>query len=114
VVAVPPCGLLAGLASEALALGRGEDAERILLTHLNQLLEDVGAGNEPSSEISERAAEYAVKLATATGKGPWVDYVFDLYSKLRRPCAVRIVDELHVAMRKVKQVNLGALRDYVA
>jgi hypothetical protein len=110
----PAFGLLGGLADKAIALGHGEDAERILSSHMFQLVEEARHGKDPGADTCERAARYAVKLATVTGKGRWVDYVFELYSGLRRPCPADIVDELYEVLRKVKQVNVALLRSYIA
>jgi hypothetical protein len=78
-----------------------------------QLLEDVRDGQEPDQDTTERAARYAVKLANVTNRGRWVDYVFDLYAALRRPCSADIIDELYTVLRKVKQPTVGALRNYL-
>ncbi len=109
----PAFGLLGGLADKAIALGHGDEAERILSIHLLQLVEDAREGQEPDSDTTERAARYAVKLATITGRGRWVDYVFDLHAALRRPCSVEVIDDLYTVLRKVKQPSVGALRSYL-
>lgn len=109
----PAFGLLGGLADKALALGHGDDAERILSVHMQQLLEDAQHGHDPGPETAERAASYAVKLAAVTGRGRWVDYVFELYGTLRKLCPIAVVDELYSVLRKVKQVNLSVLREYL-
>jgi hypothetical protein len=79
-----------------------------------QVLEDARAGRDPGPDVCETAARYAVKLAGVTGKGRWVDYVFELYAAVRRPCATEIVDELYEVLRRVKQVSMSALRAYVS
>jgi hypothetical protein len=109
----PAFGLLGALADKAIALGHGDDAERILNTHMLQVLEDARRGHDPGADVCEKAARYAVKLAGVTAKGRWVDYVFELYAAVRRPCATEIVDELYEVLRRVKQVSLGSLRTYV-
>jgi hypothetical protein len=79
--------LLGGVAEKILALGRGEEAERILSAPLVGLLGELKAGRraQSGSDIIEKAGRYAVKLAEATNKGRWVDYVIDLYAVARRP-----------------------------
>ena len=106
-------GLLGILADKALAMGRGEEAEKLLFEQLDQLLVDAQRGVTVSSETAERASEYALKLAIATTNGRWVDYIFRLHSALGRMCAGSIVDELYTVLRRVKAVNLTAIRDYV-
>jgi hypothetical protein len=105
-------GLLGILADKALAMGRGDEAEKLLSEPLEQLLVDAQRG-VVSSETLERASEYALKLALATTNGRWVDYIFRLHAAVGRTCAGSIVDELYTVLRKVKAVNLTVLRDYL-
>jgi pSer/pThr/pTyr-binding forkhead associated (FHA) protein len=106
-------GLLGGLADKALAMGRGPEAERILVTHLQNVLSDARDGKAPAGQTTEQAARYAVKLAGATAKGQWVNYVFDLYTALRQSCPAEVVDELYGVVRKVDGVNVKTLRAYL-
>jgi pSer/pThr/pTyr-binding forkhead associated (FHA) protein len=106
--------LLGSVADKALAMGRAEEAERILQTLLLDVLAKVKGGNLPDSDAIEQAARYAVRLAEATTSGRWVDYVFELYGALSRPIPAPVVDELYTVVRKVKTVDLGTLRAYVA
>jgi len=106
-------GLLGILADKALAMGRGEEAEKLLFEQLDQLLVDAQRGVTVASETLERASEYALKLALATTNGRWVDYIFRLHAAVGRMCAGPVVDELYTVLRKVKAVNLTVLRDYL-
>lgn len=104
--------LLYGVADKVLALGRGDEAEKVLATALGNLLNEAHAGTvNPRSPA--RAAEYAVRLADATGRPRWVDYAFDLYNALRRPLPADVVDQLYEVLRNVSGVNRGALHAYV-
>ena len=104
--------LLGSLADKALALGRGEEAERILGTRLEQLLVDAGRA-PPPPELVERAALFALRLAATTGRARWFDYVIQLYSDAGRACPVTVVDELYSVLPRVGQVDLAALRAYI-
>jgi pSer/pThr/pTyr-binding forkhead associated (FHA) protein len=106
--------LLGGVADKVLALGRGEEAERILGAYLANLLEQTKSGGKAASRTTDRAAYFAVKLASVMSKGSWVDYAFSLFTALRRPLPGPVVDELYEVLRKVSGVNLGAVREYVA
>jgi hypothetical protein len=106
-------GLLGGLADKALAMGRGEEAERILSVHMTNILEDARSGRQIASETVKIASLYAVKLGSATGKGRWIDYVFDLYFIVGQPCPAEVIDELYAGARKVKGVDVARLRAYV-
>ncbi len=106
-------GLLGALADKALAMGRGEEAERILSGHLGNVLSDVQGGRKITPDTSRQAATYALRLAAATEKGRWVDYVLDLYAALAVPCPAEVVDELYAVARKVKGADVSRLRAYV-
>ncbi|HEV8550261.1 MAG TPA: FHA domain-containing protein, partial [Polyangiaceae bacterium] len=71
--------LLAGVVDKALALGRGEEAERVIAMHLNATLADATHGRAVTNDIARSAAGYAVKLAGATGKPSWIDHAVKLY-----------------------------------
>jgi pSer/pThr/pTyr-binding forkhead associated (FHA) protein len=110
---VPTFGLLGILADKAFALGRAEEAERLLTELLDQVIGDLEAGREVKPELFERSTEYAMKLATATSGARWVEYIFRAFTSVRRPCPAGIVDELYTLVRRVDRVNLGALRTYI-
>jgi pSer/pThr/pTyr-binding forkhead associated (FHA) protein len=110
---VPTFGLLGILADKALALGKPDEAERLLTELLEQVLGDLEAGREVKHDLFERSTEYAMKLASATGSGRWVEYIFRAYGSVRRPCPVTIVDELYSLVRRIERVNIGALRTYI-
>ncbi|HEX4335962.1 MAG TPA: FHA domain-containing protein [Polyangiaceae bacterium] len=106
-------GLLGGLAEKALAMGRGEEAERILSVHMTNILDDAKSGRNIAPDTAKIAALYAVKLGSATGKSRWIDYVFDLYSIGAQPCPAEVIDELYAGARKVKGIDVARLRSYV-
>jgi pSer/pThr/pTyr-binding forkhead associated (FHA) protein len=106
-------GLLGILADKALVMGRGEEAEKLLLEQLDQLLVDAQRGVNVTPETLERASDYALKLGVATGNGRWVDYIFRIHAAVGRTCPGPVVDELYTVLRKVKAVNLTVLRDYL-
>ena len=105
--------LLGGVAEKALALGRADEAERLLSTLLDHVLRSVQSGIEIEPPLVERAGHFGARLAATTLKARWVDYVIELHTAVRRPCAGPTIDELHGALRKVKDVNLPQLRGYV-
>ncbi|MCA9597780.1 MAG: FHA domain-containing protein [Myxococcales bacterium] len=103
--------VIGGLADKALALGRGAEAERILDTLLKDVLDDVREGHGTTS--GPQAAAYAVRLAQATNKGAWVNYVLELYQRLGEPLPADVVDELYRVMRRVQGVDVALLRSYL-
>jgi len=105
--------LLGGVADKVLALGRGDDAEKVLASTLTNILTEVNRGNSAPAQVTERAAHYALRIAEVTGKGRWADYAVELYAALRRPLPATHVDALYALLRKVDSVNLTTLRAYL-
>lgn len=106
--------LLGGVAEKALAMGRADEAERLLASPLADVVEASRAGKRLSPWLVDMAARFAAKLATATAKGAWADYVIELYDAQVRPCPAPVIDELYNAFRKVNAIDLARLRGYVA
>lgn len=106
--------MLGALADKALALGRGEEAERILSTRLGQLLTDAKGAVPPPADVCERAALLSLRLAATTGRARWFDHVIELYATLGCACPVAVVDELYAVLSRVGQVDLARLRAYTA
>jgi predicted component of type VI protein secretion system len=105
--------LLGSVADKALAMGRADEAERLLASPLADVVEASRAGKRLSPQLVDIAARFAAKLATATTKGAWADYVIELYDAQGRPCPAPVVDELYSAFRKVNAIDLARLRAYL-
>jgi predicted component of type VI protein secretion system len=106
--------LLGGVAEKALAMGRAVEAERLLASPLADVIEASRSGRKLPTGLVDQAAKFSSKLATATGKGAWADYVIELYAAQGRPCPAPVIDELYIAMRKVAAVDVTRLREYLA
>jgi predicted component of type VI protein secretion system len=105
--------LLGSVAEKALAMGRADEAERLLASPLADVVEASRAGKRLSPWLVDMAAKFAAKLATATAKGAWADYVIELYDAQVRPCPAQVVDELYSAFRRVNAIDLARLRSYL-
>jgi hypothetical protein len=105
--------LLCGVADKVLALGRGDEAEKLLGTALTNMLKSAQGGSVLAPASAARAASYAVRIADATGRGRWVDYCFELYSSQARPLPGDVVDQLYVVLRKVSGVAISGFRAYL-
>jgi hypothetical protein len=105
--------MLAGVVDKVLALGRGDEAERVLGHFLRGLLQAVRIGQPMDAEQSERAASYAIRIAEATRKGSWVDYVFELYAAGGQPLPGPLVERLYTTLRTVPGVSMTTYRRYV-
>jgi predicted component of type VI protein secretion system len=106
--------LLGGVADKALAMGRAEEAERILQALLLDVLTKAREGQRLEPPVAEASARYAARVAGATSKGSWVDYVFELYRLQRRLLPAPVVDELYTVVRKVKSIDLPGIRTYLS
>jgi hypothetical protein len=78
------------------------------------LLDSARAGAAISPKTADKAAVYAVKLATVTTKSGWVDYAVTLFLLVKRPLPAAVVDELYGVLRRVPGINLSSFREYVA
>ena len=106
--------LLGSVAEKVLALGRGDEAERIMSSYLRNLLKTALINGEVDPVVAEKAAAYAVRMADATGKGTWVDYAFELYGIVKRPLPAPIVDHLYASLRKVSEPSIRVFREYLS
>jgi pSer/pThr/pTyr-binding forkhead associated (FHA) protein len=104
--------LLSGLVDKALRLGRGSEAEQLLSGTLAEVASDAQAGRV-SLDLAEKAARYALLLASATKKAGWIDYIVNVYSSLNRPLPLDIVDELHGLLRRIPGVSRSGFERYV-
>ena len=109
-----PFRLLAGIAEKALALGRPEDAERILSAQLQDLLQRAQAAPGRTLPSADEAVGYALRLAELTAKPRWVDWVFQLHTATGALLHAETIDTLYALVRKVKHPGSRALTEYVA
>ncbi len=105
--------LLCGVADKVLALGRGDEAEKLLGTALQNLLKQAQAGAPLAPATAARAAIYAVRVADATTRARWIDFCFELYAAQARPLPSDVVDQLYVVLRKVNGVAVSGFRAYL-
>ncbi len=108
--------LIGAVADKALALGRPEEAERLLRRPLEALLErvrsDPDAPELKSGSLVARAADLALRLAETTRRSDWIHYLFDLYGARREPLPSATIDRLYDDVRHVR-IELRRLRAYV-
>jgi pSer/pThr/pTyr-binding forkhead associated (FHA) protein len=106
--------LLGGVADKALAMKRGEEAERVLGPFLSNLVEGTRDGHLPDPKVADQAVAYAVKIAAVTGKARWIDYAIELFTLLQRPLPAEVVDQLYSLVRSVRGVSVNGVKLYVA
>jgi hypothetical protein len=106
--------LLSEVSEKALAFGRADEAERLLTGPLAEIIEACRSGQTLAPTLVDSVARLAAKLASATGNGKWLDYVFELYRAQQRPCPALVIDELNGAIRRVNAIDVAALRAYLS
>jgi len=104
--------LLSGVVDKALAMGRVDEAERILSNLLAETLTGLQTGKRDASTLPD-AAKYALTLAAQTGKASWIDWVFSAYHAAHKMLPASTVDELYNLVRKTKFAMTPALRAYL-
>jgi hypothetical protein len=103
---------LASLADKNLALGRPEEAERILTAPFGELLKAMKQGALVDATVLGRFATYAIKLATELQKATWVEWIFDTYGLAKLILPAPIIDELFHVAPKLKHLGKHAILDY--
>lgn len=100
------------LASKLLTTGRAADAERVLQRPIADLLEAVHRGDALEPDATRLAAEIAVRMATATGRGAWIDLLIEVHLILGALLPPHVCDSLYDVVRKVR-IDVPMLRAYV-
>ncbi|HEY3235286.1 MAG TPA: FHA domain-containing protein [Polyangiaceae bacterium] len=104
--------LIGVVADKALAAGRAQQAEDILRLHLGRVLDGTRAQRPVNQETADMALDYALKLATATGNGQWVDYAVELMHARNLLCSDNLLDRLRQALEAAKSVDADLLDRY--
>lgn len=105
--------LLAGIADKALALGRYEEAERVLGKSLQEMLARARSGSAPPPSRVLEATRYALKLAEGTRRTAWLDWVFELHEVTGRLLGADEIERLHELVRKLRYGGAGPVRRYL-
>jgi hypothetical protein len=105
--------LIASIAEKALAMGRGEEAERMAAQHLEGILRDAEDGDTIPDEHVELASRIALLLSEALGRTSWISYVFRLHGATRRIIAGPSIDRLYELVRRVRYTDSRTLRAYL-
>ena len=106
-------GLMIGVIDKAIALGKPDEAERLIGSLLADVLEEAQRGREVQPAVAAAAAQAALKLARATGKSQWIEYPLRLYSARGRLLPLEAVDDLFAVARRAPRLDLPLLRGYV-
>ncbi len=105
--------LVGAVAEKALAMGRPEDALRLLERPLRDILHRNLREPSLDGQLAQRAVGLAMKLASTTNRSDWVDFIFELYTARRELLPQAVVDELYTVLRRIRGGG-ASLRDYLA
>ena len=106
-------GLATILARKAVALGRYEDAQRLLEPHLIELLARARDGKAIDAARMSEATRFALRLAEGLGERRWVDWVFALHSATLSVPESEAIEALHGVVRGISYRNAESLRVYL-
>lgn len=102
------------IADKALALGRYEEAERMLGRRLKSIIEEArdGVRKLPKDKL-DGATEYALKLAEGTEKHEWIDWIFEAHDAHDALLDPQVVDRLHDLVRTSRYRKSSVFRLYM-
>ena len=99
--------VIGGIASKAIRMGRLDEAERVLIPHLDGLLQRAmhrlplsESDREDSDFLFETATSYALALARGPRGVAWIDWVFRFHTCSGRLMTAKTIDELHGLVRQ--------------
>ncbi|HMU40846.1 MAG TPA: FHA domain-containing protein [Pseudomonadota bacterium] len=84
-----------GLSDKVLAMGRIEDAERMMGPRLQEMRSRAESGDIPEDLAIIEALRRALRLAGATKKDPWFAWVFDYARLCRYKMPTALLDEVY-------------------
>tara|TARA_B100001750_G_scaffold244641_1_gene262435 strand:+ start:1759 stop:2619 length:861 start_codon:yes stop_codon:yes gene_type:complete len=105
--------LLGGIAEKALALGRYEEAERVLSPALKKLAESALAERALDERALLEGIGYALRLAEGPHASRWIDWVFEMHQVTARVMDAKTLDRLHELVRRSRYANAKPLRAYL-
>jgi CheY-like chemotaxis protein len=105
--------MLATIAEKFFQVGQGAEAERILQPALDELARRCQQGQAPPPKDAYMAVTLAARLAEETLSPRWIDYMFHVFTALRRPLGSTVVEHLHELMRRVPGASVSAFRAYL-
>lgn len=101
------------IADKALAMGRFDEAERMLGRRLDQMLGEARTGAKMADDKLAGATSYALRLAEGTGKAAWLDWVFDIHDARNKILDAETIGQLHDLVRRIRYPGGRAFRTYL-
>jgi len=106
--------LIGAVAERALQAGHPRDAEKLLEMHLRAALLDAQGAKRTTARIRQKAFDYGLLLAEATGRGEWFDYAIDLLCAERALCSHEQFAKLQKAAAQVPCIDVRRLKRYIS
>ena len=108
-----PSAVLNAIGDKALALGRIDEAERILGGALRDVQGRIGRGQRLEPGQVDAALQRALRLARETNKDDWFRWIFEVASAARVVLPGAFIDELHLQMFQHKPAVGAAVDGYL-
>ena len=104
---------LSKLADKAFALGRAEEAERLLVACFSDLIAELRKGSTCTPEQLEPFAVYSLRLSTELSKASWVEWMLEVYRVAGLMLPGPAVEGLLMLGPKLKHLSRTLILDYV-
>jgi pSer/pThr/pTyr-binding forkhead associated (FHA) protein len=104
--------VLASVIDKALALGHVDEIAKMLNDRLSRIAEECEADSPIPNETIAMAARYALKCATLSGDGLWLNLLVRIYRARAETLPVEHIDVLYAAVRLMRDVDWSLLREY--
>lgn len=112
--------VIGGIAAKAITMGRYDEAERMLLPHMDTLLERAvrqqplsKSEDEDPDEVFQTAIETALELAQGLRESKWIDWVFRMHLATGRLMEAKTIDTLHRLVRRMEYNRRRYVRPYL-
>jgi hypothetical protein len=112
--------VIGGIAAKAISMGRFDEAERMLLPHMDTLLERA-VRRQPLSRNEQddpdllftTAIGYALDLAHGLREPRWIDWVFRMHIATDRLMDAQTIEKLHELVRSQEYQRRRYIRPYL-
>jgi FHA domain len=104
---------LVGVAEKVMALGRYDEAERLLGRWLQDVLSTARAQKSMDDVRAKEVTWQALKLAEGTKRSVWLDWVFEYHEALGVLLGALEIEKVHDLVRKLRYSNVVLVRRYL-
>ncbi len=101
-----------GLSDRVLAMGRVDEAERMMGPRLNEMLSRAQNGEIPEDAVIIDVLRRALKLAGSTKKDVWFGWIFDFARVSKHKMALQLLDDIYAQVFVVRPAIGGKIVAY--